>query len=78
MSRVPLSLFWSSNVTVYVVVYYDSSVAGYVVHQVFLNRAAADEELRCFEERIAADEFGCDVRSAGVIEIDCDAATNTN
>lgn len=64
--------------TVYVVVYYDSSVAGYVVHHMFVDRAAADEELRCFEERIAADEFGSDVRSAGVIEIDCDAAANTN
>jgi hypothetical protein len=65
-------------VTVYVVVYYDSSVAGYMVHHVLLERAAADEELRRFEERIAADEFGSDVRSAGVIEIDCDAARNTN
>jgi hypothetical protein len=64
--------------TVYVVVYYDASVAGYVVHQMFQDRAAADEELRRFEERIAADEFDSDVRSAGVIEIDCDAATNTN
>jgi len=78
MSRVPLSLFWSSNVTVYVVVYYDASVAGYVVHQVFRDRAAADEELRRCEERIAADEFGGDVRSAGVIEIDCGDVTNTN
>ena len=75
MSRVPLSLFWSSNVTVYVVVYYDSSVAGYVVHQVFRDRAAADEELRRFEERIAADEFGGDIRSAGVVEIDPSGAT---
>jgi hypothetical protein len=65
-------------VTVYVVVYYDSSVSGYVVHRVFRDHAAAQQELRHFEERIAADEFGGDVRSAGVIEIDCDAARNTN
>jgi len=62
-------------VTVYVVVYYDSSVAGYMVHHVLLDRAAADEELRRFEERIAADEFGSDVRSAGVIEINPSEAT---
>jgi len=62
-------------VTVYVVVYYDSSVAGYMVHQMFVDRAAADEELRRFEKRIAADEFGGDVRSAGVIEIDPSEAT---
>jgi hypothetical protein len=60
---------------VYVVVYYDSSVAGYVVHHVFLERAAANEELRHFEEQIAADEFGGDVRSAGVVEIDPSEAT---
>jgi hypothetical protein len=61
--------------TIYVVVFYDASVAGYMVHQMFLDRAAADEELRRFEERIAADEFGSDVRSAGVIEIDPSGAT---
>lgn len=64
--------------TIYVVVFYDASVAGYMVHQMFLDRAAADEELRRFEERIAADEFGNDVRSADVIEINCGDITNTN
>ena len=56
--------------TVYVVVYYDASVAGYMVHRVLWDHAAAQQELRHFEERIAADEFGSDVRSAGVVEID--------
>jgi hypothetical protein len=64
--------------TVYVVVYYDASVAGYMVHQMFQDRNAAQEELRRFEARIAADEFGSDIRSAGVIEIDCGDVTNTN
>lgn len=64
--------------TVYVVVYYDASAAGYMVHQMFQDRNAAQEELRRFEARIASQEFGNDVRSADVIEINCDAATNTN
>jgi hypothetical protein len=61
--------------SVFAIVSYDSSVAGYVLHQVLLDRAAADEELRRLEERIAADEFGGDVRSAGVVDIDPSEAT---
>jgi len=61
--------------SVFAIVYYNSSVAGYVVHRVFRNRAAAHQELRHFEDRVAADEFGGDVRSAGVVEIDLSEAT---
>lgn len=60
--------------TVYSIVYYDGGVAGYCLHKTYKNLADAEKELEKVEQLIEDNEFGSDVKSAGVIEINCAAA----
>jgi hypothetical protein len=61
-------------VTVYSIVYYDGGVAGYCLHKTYKTLADAEKELEVVQDLIDNGEFGVDVKSADVLEIDCDSA----
>ena len=60
--------------TVYSIVYYDGGVAGYCLHKTYKTLADAEKELEVVQDLIDNGEFGVDVKSADVLEINCDSA----